>query len=56
MPMSQWPCRPESLKDLMNEELIRFVLAGAIEKYRTPLTIVDVQERYDPFVPYAFRG
>jgi hypothetical protein len=35
----------------MNEELIRFVLAGAIEKYRTPLTIVDVQERYDPFVP-----
>lgn len=51
MPMDQWPCQPSSLEDFMDEDTIRFVLAGAAEKYRAPLTIVDTKKRYDPFVP-----
>jgi len=51
MPMSQWPCQPNSLEDFMDENTIRFVLAGVAEKYRAPLTIVDTKKRYDPYVP-----
>jgi signal transduction histidine kinase len=51
MSISQWPCQPESLAEIMDEDLIRYILAGAAEEYRLPLAIIDGDMRYDPFNP-----
>ncbi len=50
MGIDQWPCIPDSLADFLNEDMIRFVIAGAAEKYGIAISIVEASgQRYDPF-------
>ena len=50
MSINQWPCSPDSLADLMSEDMIRFAIAGASAKHNLPMALVEPDgRRYDAF-------